>query len=127
MTFVHEEEFDINENTYKILKVQTRPGTTLTLYRQASIEDKDGFDWVSVFIIEDGDIVWNSLAENQVDEKQNISLIPCLNFLRDYAYYFEKHYPDPLIFKNSKKATRFSNKICKKHLHLTLFGPIYPS
>lgn len=128
MTFVYEEEFALGQNTYKILKVQSRPypEIILTLYRQVSVGEKNDLSWIPVFVIEEGDIVWSTIAENQADEQGNIHLGLCFDYLKSYARYFDKHYPKPLTFRTPKKAEKFSDKTCIFPLRLTKKGGVYP-
>ena len=121
MTIVHQEYFKINENTYKILKVQTFPATTLTLSRQVYVGDPSETYCSPIFTITEGDIIWNSIVENQIVNKHGyFSLIPCFAFLKWYARHFEKKYPDALVFKNTMKAQKFMNRLHKSSISFSI-------
>jgi hypothetical protein len=121
----HEEIFNISENSYAIIGSESGRRYQVTLLRRTNIEDSIEEKRIEIFVIQQGDYVWNSTAENTVSENGSFSVLPCIEYLRLYSEHFNRLYPAPLVFTTLKKATQYSRKVCKRPLRLTTQGPYY--
>jgi hypothetical protein len=123
---LYKEAFAINMNSYVIISSESRRRYQLALFRQASVEDLVEERWIEIFVIQQGDYVWNSTAESAVSEDGSFSVLPCVKYLKLYSKHFDQLYPAPLTFTTLKKASQFSRRVCKRPLRLTAQGPYYP-
>ena len=133
MTIYHEDLFKLQQNQYRIFKLQhlAQP-ICLTLSREAWVEMDEAFFWLPFYSVEQGDIMWNTLTSSQYPSDAPrrplaiISSAHVFEWLKILAHRFDRHYPEPLIFRNQKNLQQFVRKVHKQPVKLTSFGPVYP-
>lgn len=77
----------------------------VTLSVKTSVQNKDF--WVDIFIITQGDYLWNTLVEDPCQGKTIIKMEACVKYLKIEAEKFAKDHPENLVFSTEKKAVKY--------------------
>ncbi len=106
-----ETEFSIAEQDFIISVSESCMIHTVALSVKVMVKNDPEF--LGIFVITEGDYLWNTLVEDPCSGEKYINLSPCIEYLKKKAKVFSRENLKMLSFNSLKKAYRYAEKHCK--------------